>query len=387
MDSKKIANHSFYAKLPLHKVGLEALFASDSYFAPLPSDWFVLVADVKDSTLAISNNQHNEVNLAATGCIVAVLNCLKEEEKDKVPYFFGGDGATFLIPHSYKNRLIKVLKQQKEHVKLQWNLDLVVGYMEVIDVYNEGCNLQLARLKLNNFLQIPVVVGSGLKFAEELIKKTFRTASSEQKPTKIPDLQGMECRWDKIAPPTTDRSILCLLVHCLNEQQQRQIYFEVFSKLTEIFGNLDERQPISTPKLRLDATFEKVKREMFASIGRYSLRYLVKKIFGTYLGKLYFKYSKEGKLYLRKTKEMSETVMIDGLINTIIAGTDEQIEALKSYLNTLELKQKVVYGLHITHSSIMSCYVVDRKHKHAHFIDGTEGGYTKAAEMLKAKYK
>jgi len=386
MKSKEISNHGFYAKLPLQEVSLETLYSKDSFFKPLPKDWYVLVADIKDSTIAISNNQHNEVNLAATGCIVAVLNSLKMAEKDKIPYFFGGDGATFLIPNAYKDRLLEVLKQQKEHVKLQWNLDLVVGYMAVSDVYDEGCHLLLARIKLNDFLQIPVVLGSGLKFAEDLIKKTFRLEKDQQSNTRVPDLEGMECRWDKIAPPTTDRSVICLLVHSTKESKQREVYLEVLSKLSTIFGTLEERQPISTPMLKLDASYEKIKQEMLASIGRYSFRFIVKKVFNTYLGKLYFKYSKEGRLYLRMTKELSETIMIDGLLNTIISGTDTQIQSLSKYLDTKEAQKDLVYGIHITHSSIMSCYVQDRKNKHAHFIDGTEGGYTKAAEMLKAKY-
>ncbi|MFK7812283.1 MAG: DUF3095 family protein [Maribacter sp.] len=385
METTKASNHSFYRDLPLHQVTLEALYANATFFAPLPDDWYVLVADVKDSTAAITS-QHNEVNLAATGCIVAVLNSLKETEKDRIPYFFGGDGATFLIPNTYKDQLIDVLNLQKEHVKLQWNLNLVVGYMTLADVYNEGFNLNLARIQLNEYLQIPVVLGLGLKYAEDLVKRTFSAESSNPSEPVMPDLEGMECRWDKIAPPTTDRSVICLLVYCDNEQIQSSVYHEVLSQLTSFFGNLEERQPISTPKLKLDATFNKIKREMIASIGRYSFRYLLRKVFDTYIGKVYFKYSKEGRLYLQMTKELAETVMIDGLINTILVGTNSQMKSLSSYLDELEKSNKIIYGIHITHSSIMSCYVEDRKHKHAHFIDGTEGGYTKAAEMLKTKF-
>ncbi|WP_338034474.1 DUF3095 family protein [Lacinutrix algicola] len=36
-------------------------------------------------------------------------------------------------------------------------------------------------------------------------------------------------------------------------------------------------------------------------------------------------------------------------------------------------------------ASIMSCYFEDREEKHIHFVDGTEGGYTSAAIMLKEK--
>jgi hypothetical protein len=33
----------------------------------------------------------------------------------------------------------------------------------------------------------------------------------------------------------------------------------------------------------------------------------------------------------------------------------------------------------------MSCYVRDWDDGHIHFVDGSEGGYTKAAKLIKAK--
>lgn len=386
MHLEKNANQKFYKNLPTYEVSLEELYSKDTYFTPLPENWFVLVADIKDSTGAVSNNQHNEVNLAATGCIVAVLNSLKKNKKDSLPYFFGGDGATFLVPLVYSEQLLEVLQLQKDHVKLQWNLDLVVGYISLSDVYEKGFQIQLAKIKLNKYLQIPVVLGSGLKYAEDLIKKSFSVAKEITSASEVPDLKGMECRWEKIPPPSSDGSVICLLVYCENEKMQRSIYLEVFSKLTTIFGDLENRQPISIAQLKLEATFDKIKKEMLATIGRYSFRYLLKKLFETYIGTLYFKYSKEGRMYLKTIEALSETVMLDGLINTIITGNGEQIKKLIEYLNSLEAQGKLVYGIHITHSSIMSCYVQDRKSEHAHFIDGTEGGYTTAAEMLKSKF-
>jgi len=35
----------------------------------------------------------------------------------------------------------------------------------------------------------------------------------------------------------------------------------------------------------------------------------------------------------------------------------------------------------------MSCYVRDRKDQHVHFVDGSGGGYTQAAGMLKKKIR
>jgi len=386
MNSELAANHDFYTSLPPYQISLVELYSNESSFTHLPENWLVLVADIKNSTVAVANNQHNQVNLAATGCIVSVLNSLKATKKNKVPYFFGGDGAAFLIPEAYKEQLLEVLKLQRNHVKKQWNLDLVVGHMALKDIYAEGAQIRLAKIQLNSFLQIPVVLGTGLKLAEELIKKEFSPFSNENLLPAMPDLKGLECRWDKIDPPQSNRSILCLLVYCRNELKQREVYFKVLQELKIIFGELEKRQPISTPKLRLNARFEKIKNEVLATTNNFSYRLLLKKVFETYVGKLYFKYSKAGRLYLRMTKDLSETMMLDGLINTIISGTEEQTKNLIDALNKLESAGELVYGLHITHSAIMSCYVQDRKTEHAHFVDATEGGYTKAAEMLKAKF-
>lgn len=375
----------FYTELNSQKKSLEELYRDEASFSPFPNDWCVLVADIKDSTQAVANNQHNEVNLAATGCIVAVLNNLKKDKRAKVPYFFGGDGATFLVPNSCQERLFQILKTQKNHVKLQWNLELVVGVLSLEQIYSEGYMLKVAKIQLNMYLEIPVILGFGLKYAEEIIKKSFVSEIEESLLTETPDLKGMECRWEQITPLALDNYVLCLLVYCASESSQRITYRNVLLELTKVFGSFERRQPISIPKLKLNATYEKIKREMLASIGKYSYSYILKALFETYIGKLYFTHSKAGKLYLKMTKELSETVMIDGTINTIVTGTMEQIKKLSTTLDQMESEETLMYGLHITHSAIMSCYVEDRQTEHAHFVDGTEGGYTQAAEMLKLK--
>lgn len=77
--------------------------------------------------------------------------------------------------------------------------------------------------------------------------------------------------------------------------------------------------------------------------------------------------------------------MLDGMINTIFTAEQHKIDLFIAYLNQLEKDKKIIYGIHITHASVMSCYVLDRRTKHSHFVDGTEGGYTSAAKMFKEK--
>ena len=82
---------------------------------------------------------------------------------------------------------------------------------------------------------------------------------------------------------------------------------------------------------------------------------------------------------------MSDTLIIDGRINTVIAGTSEQREKLNAALDKLESAGEIIYGQHVSNESVMSCYVRNLNDTHVHFVDGAEGGYTKAAAMLKKK--
>ena len=79
--------------------------------------------------------------------------------------------------------------------------------------------------------------------------------------------------------------------------------------------------------------------------------------------------------------------MLDGMINTVFTAEQSKIDNFIAFLDTLEADNKLIYGIHVTHASVMSCYVLDRRTTHSHFVDGTEGGYTSAAKMFKIKKK
>jgi len=76
---------------------------------------------------------------------------------------------------------------------------------------------------------------------------------------------------------------------------------------------------------------------------------------------------------------------LDGRINTVISGIRKQHDELEAFLKSLEDQKLITYGIHRTGESIMSCYVRDRKDQHIHFVDGADGGYTRAAGVLKSK--
>jgi len=81
-------DRNFYAEVPVSDLDVHELFRDRSNFQDVPESWHVLVADIRDSTKAVNEGRHEEVNLVATGCVIAILN-LSITEEVTVPFFFG----------------------------------------------------------------------------------------------------------------------------------------------------------------------------------------------------------------------------------------------------------------------------------------------------------
>ena len=69
--------------------------ADPARYVAAPDDWIVVLGDIKGSTEAARAGRYKEVNLVGAACITATLNVTGDLD---LPYAFGGDGATVLIP-------------------------------------------------------------------------------------------------------------------------------------------------------------------------------------------------------------------------------------------------------------------------------------------------
>jgi hypothetical protein len=83
----------------------------------------------------------------------------------------------------------------------------------------------------------------------------------------------------------------------------------------------------------------------------------------------------------------TDTLKIDGSLKTIIAGTKKQREELLRKLERREKRGEIVFGHFGTDSTTITCYVHKREKEYINFIDGTDGGYVRAAQELKEKIK
>jgi hypothetical protein len=376
-------NELFYFDLPVNNIPLGDLFEKDQLFHNIPDDWYIVITDIKNSTLAVQKGMHENINLIATGSVVSVLN-IAFKANISVPFFFGGDGATFMVPPSIIDSVISALLLYKDNTLTNFDLELRIGAVPVKDVYQQEYKLRISKFCFSETFPIPVVLGNGLSFAEKLIKGTERNLQDYVAQEGDLDLTGMQCRWDKIAPPENYDEILSLLVIALQEDRQPEVFKKVMYYIDEIYGAPQKRQPISVPKLKLKTTFNRLEKEMRVRFGKVRFFDLMKNWFTTMYGYIYFS-TKKGRTYLTRLVEMSDTLVIDGKINTIISGTSNQREKLQEALDNMEKRGEIFYGFYVSNESVMSCYVRDLDDDHIHFVDGAGGGYTKAAGLIKQK--
>ncbi len=117
----------FYANLD--SFGAFADVADMDNYRVAPDDWHVIIADVKGSTQAIEEGRYKQVNMIGAACINAVLNIT---EKGRIPYVFGGDGATLLIRSSCLDDCKQVLLGVRYLAATQFKLSLRVGVVAVV---------------------------------------------------------------------------------------------------------------------------------------------------------------------------------------------------------------------------------------------------------------
>lgn len=379
-------NRDFYKLLPPYQQSLSELLEGPAHFSKVPQEWYVVLTDIENSTQGVADGRHEDINLIATGSIIAVLN-IAHRYDIVIPFFFGGDGATMLIPPDLLPEVMPALRRHQENTRQNFELELRVGALQLRAVYEKNYQVQLAKLQVDHAYAIPVVFGEGLLYAERVIKGENYDHALDLSDEGELDLSGMECRWNKVKPSTNTKEVVCLLVVFRKKADSLSICKKVVDALDQTYGSRDDRNPISVQGLKLNSSLKKIGAEVKAKWGRRNWRDLLEAILVTFYGQLFYFSGDNGKHYIKRLVELSDTLVLDGRINTVISGTTNQRSALTQALDAMEQAGEILYGLQVCRESIMSCYVRDRNDEHIHFVDGSDGGYTLAAKQLKAKIK
>ncbi|NNF28956.1 MAG: DUF3095 family protein [Gemmatimonadetes bacterium] len=378
------ARPTFYSDLPVRGDSLVELLGDGDHFAHVPGDWHVVVTDIVNSTQSIDGGRHELVNLVAAGSIIAVLN-LARARGLRVPFFFGGDGATLIVPKSLLEPGLTALRAHSGRSRNAFDLSLRVGSVAAEDLYAGGHRIGIARHQASERLDVPVVLGDGLIESERRVKSEAGGDAIEHAAQDELDLSGMECRWDRIEPPEKSHEVVCLLLSAIDDRTQAVVFRQVIELIDSIYGAAEARNPVSALRLKLSG--RKVAAETRSRLGRLDPGTFLNTWLSVQLGKLMWSPTRAGRAYKREVAELTDTLVIDGRISTVIAGTEAQRRRLSQRLEAMEDENLIAFGLFVTRQSVMSCYVQDRQGRHIHFVDGADGGYTMAAKVLKRKLR
>ncbi|MBW4489192.1 MAG: DUF3095 domain-containing protein [Trichocoleus desertorum ATA4-8-CV12] len=386
-----MSTEQFYAKLRRLKQFIE--ITQPHNFVDLPYDWHVVITDIVGSTQAIEAGRYKDVNLLGACSIVAVLNVAKSAE---IPFVFGGDGASILIPPALLSQAKQALLATQQAAKTRFGLDLRVGLVPVVDVLAAGFEIKVAKLQVSENYNQGIFTGGGLTYATEMVKQDIPNNPYQLKPATQPlqpDFSGLECRWQDI--PNQRGEVLSILVLAMGSKgEQEHTYQTVIQKIQEIFGEDTDFHPIGTDNLQLSFRNQNLlpeaKARSLSQSWLYQQIYLLKEKLENFLGWFFMKFRiKLGDVdwgtYKQIVTAATDYRKFDDMLRMVIAGTADQREQLNCYLEAEYKAGKLVHGVHLSDRALMTCLVFERNGQQVHFIDGADGGYALAAKAMKAR--
>ena len=372
----------FYEKL----VGFKDFSTSMdlSLYEKIPDDWYVVVTDVKGSTLAIEEGRYKEVNAMAVASIVAIINSLKPL---KVPFVFGGDGASALLPSSVIQKVKPALVAAQNLSKEKFNLELRIGLVPITKIRELNEDVLVAKFQPYPYYNQAMFTGGGLSLAEGLIKEKtlsnpYLVDTQEEADSSIFD--GFECRWNEIPSPKEEN--VTLLVQAVDKEiNQNELYGEILQKIESIYENENNYHPIREEGMSLTKQTKFLKIESLirtAFLSRYNfLSYILKLFSLSVFGKYFIDFKKYKEYFIHNTDYRK----FDDALRMVISGSKQHREELKEFLEAYHREGKIVYGLHISDSSLVTCVITNYETDHIHLLDGNNGGYAMAAKALKAQ--
>jgi hypothetical protein len=201
---------TFYDDLPT--IDSIAQVTDSSLYRDVPDDWYVVLCDIQDSTKAIEAGRYRDVNAISGATIAAMLNIAPGTD---LPFVFGGDGATILIPPPFLEKARGALVTTQTLAAEQFNLTLRIGIIPVKDILDVGYEFHVTKLRTSDNFNQAIISGGGLTYAEALLKDPdyYQKYTVPDTGNYDADYTGFECRWNAIPSPYGET--ISLLVNAL----------------------------------------------------------------------------------------------------------------------------------------------------------------------------
>lgn len=361
-------------------------------YSDVPDDWLIIVTDVRGSTKAIEQGRYRDVNALGAASIIALRNALPEFE---VPYVFGGDGATLLVPAAERQRTHVALRGLSKMAREAFDLELRCGVVAVQVLRAAGKRIACARFRVSEHAVLAMFMGDGFAAAERWIKQE-QGSESTQVPSDGPaeiDLTGFECRWQPIASERGLMLSLLILAHGEVEANKSLTYRAVLARLESILegesghpvsqNNLHLRGPLSDfsveARARSGVSTGPAYDEAFAHARKKATIGKTLSLFGASAGGF------DSRKYPLELIRNCDFRKFDDVLRMVVDVSPAQAQAIESELERFHVAGELVYGIHRSSSALMTCFVRSFNGDHVHFIDGSDGGYALAAKQLKAQ--
>jgi len=384
-----ISNRHFYRDLD----GIDSFseIVDISRYRALPDDWLVIATDIRGSTEAIASGKYRAVNMAGACAIAAIMNDFPDLD---IPFVFGGDGVTIVMPDAGRDHVMGLLKYCEKAVESSFSLELAAGCLRMSDLREQGADIKIGKYILSENVNQAIFWGDGVDYIEELIKQP----QNDLRNTKMieGDFSGLECRWNKI-PSEKDEVVSVIIKSIIEDDIERScLYRQCFKKIEQIFGDESEYAPVREELLSLSArpaSFmgEATIRSYPGTLARkaiYFLKMCYMQLAGWYLmrNNVSTKQTEWGDYKSDFVKNADFRKFSDGL-KLVLSGTVDQRKRLRAFLLKQHQAGNLVFGTHSSPASMTTCFVTDYQKKHVHFIDGTNGGYASASVELKEQLK
>jgi len=386
------ASERFYCELPERAEFADVVDAHNH--ARVPSTWHVVITDVRGSTRAIEAGRYRDVNALGVASIVGVLNAIGGLD---IPYVFGGDGATLLVPGSRLAAVEKALRGIKELGQEAFDLGLRCGIVPICRLEAEGHLVRVLRYRASEHTRLAVLSGSGLGVAEKWLKDPLLSQEFEVQAEgeQTRDFEGFECRWRPV--PALRGKMVSLLVSALgtDESERAKTYQAVLANLEQHVA-MSAARPLKLQALRFKGLFDDfsiegriragnaTEEKVALAVAEARKKTLIARALG-FLNREAGGY--EPKRYKAELVENSDYRKFDETLRIVLDLTDEERTALRRFLDEERKAGRLVYGIHESSSALMTCLVRSYQGDHVHFVDGSDGGYALAAKELKLQLR
>jgi len=385
---------NFYHDLPALQSFTEAI-ETDRH-VQVPGDWWIVVADVTGSTQAIESGAYKKVNTVGAACIAAVVNVDRSVD---IPFVFGGDGATFAVPDTSRERVIPALREAQRLSRHNFDLMLRVGMVRVSTLVSNGLTVRLAKIRLSPNVTQPTFSGHGWEEAERMVKDPLAEGVLRVQEHEGPcegSFEGFECRWQGV--PSFNDHKLALLVAAVSDDARVSLdtYRKLFDRIAKTYGDISSYHPLRAERMRLSFSPGELGHEWRVRSSRLSLmgrvNYYARMVLLNLAGVYLFARRKDTSTvrwsrYIADMVENSDFRKFDGMLRMVMDGSEAQYEELRSYLEAQHREGRLVYGMHKSREALVTCIVFSYNGNHVHFVDGSDGGYAMAARGLKAQLK